>query len=348
MEKMIAGECKREVDQIRLPKKKTCHGLGESQIVHFSFALPRFIKPQVAHFHPPSSEGGLSPAAPQLNPPSVPSMAAVVAVVVKDGGPNPAKLWLDPALVGSGAPNENPDVVEVDGVELDTPNRNDPGGGVGIEKTLLGPVPEPEEGAPGFGASQTAHFSFADAGFIKSHVPHFHPSAFVVGGFIPAALQSKPPELEFVGAAVFVEEVLLEAKTKGVEGGFSIENDGAVEDLSAPSFGASQTVHFSVADAGFIKSHVAHFQPSIFVGGFNPAELQLNPPELELAVDVIVVASVVGPNESGVGGGLGIEEEDERGFAAPGLGASHTVHFSVAETGFIRSHVPHFHPSSGF
>jgi len=205
-----------------------------------------------------------------------------------------------------------------------------------------------EEGAPGFGASQTTHFSFADAVFIKSHVPHFHPSVFVVGGFNPAAPQSKPPELEFVGAAVFVEEVLLGAKTKGVEGGFGITNDGVVEGLSAPGFGASQTVHFSVADSGFIKSHVAHFQPPIFVGGFNPAEFQLNPPELELAVDVVVVASVVGPNENGVGGGLGIRKEDERGFAAPGLGTSHTVHFSVAEAGFIKSQVPHFHPSSGF
>lgn len=329
------------MDQIRLPKKKTCHDLGESQTVHFSFALPRFIKPQVAHLHPSLSEGGLSPAAPQLNPPSVPLLATVVAVAAEDGGPNPVKLWVDPA------PNENPDVVEVDGVELDTPNRNVPEGGVGIEKTLLEPVPL-EEGAPGFGASQTAHFSFADARFIKSHVPHFHPSVFVVGGFIPAAPQSKPPELEFVGAAVFVEEVLLEAKTKGVEGGLGIENDGAVEDLSAPGFGASQTVHFSVADSGFIKSHVAHFQPPIFVGGFNPAEFQLNPPELELAVDVVVVASVVGPNENGVGGGLGIRKEDERGFAAPGLGTSHTVHFSVAEAGFIKSQVPHFHPPSGF
>jgi hypothetical protein len=55
------------------------------------------------------------------------------------------------------------------------------------------------------------------------------------------------------------------------------------------------------------------------------------------------------PNKSGVEGGLGIEnEEDAMGLVAPGLGASHTVHFSVAEAGFIKSQVPHFHPSSCF
>jgi hypothetical protein len=85
--------------------------------------------------------------------------------------------------------------------------------------------------------------------------------------------------------------------------------------------------HYSVVVArqlaltGFIKSQVAHFQPSVsVVRGFNWATPQLNPPKVE---PVVLVAT-------------------------PGLGVSHMVHFSVAEVGFIRSQVPHFHPSSCF
>ena len=312
--------------------------------MHFS-ALAEFTNSQVLHFHPPLSEGGFSPAAPQLNPPPVPLLVVVLGVVPVEGvGPNPVKLGLNPDPAGLGAPNENPD----EGVDIDeAPNRSGPEGGVGIEKTL--PELELEEEAPGLGASQTVHFSLADAGFFKSQVPHFHSSVFaVVVGFNPAALQLNPPEL----VEVVVVKVAPEPKTGGAGGGFGMESDVAVvEGFSAPGFGASHTVHFSVADAGFTKPQVSQFQPSVF-GGFNPAAPQLNPPELEfMAVVAAVVAVVVelAPKERGVEGGLGIErEEDATGFAAPGLEVSHTVHFSVAEAGFIRSQVPHFHPSSCF
>lgn len=319
--------------------------------MHF-VALAGFVKSQVLHFHPPLSEGRFSPAASQLNAPPVP-LPGVVVVVVEGAGPNPVKLALNTDSAGLGAPNENPDeVAEVDEAELKPPNRNGPGGGVGIEIVL--PEPESEEDAPGLGASQTVHFSSADDGFVKSQVPHLHPSVPVVRGFNPAAPQLNPlePELVEVVAVVVVVEMLPEPHVRGVEGGFGMENDGVAEDFSAPGFGASHTVHFSVADAGFIKSQVSHFQPSALVlGGFNPAAPQSNPPEPELvAVKAVVSAAVeLVPEKSGVEGGLGIENgEGAAGLVAPGLGASHTVHFSVAEMGFTKSQVPHFHPSSCF
>jgi hypothetical protein len=282
--------------------------------VHFSVALAGFVRSQVVHFHPPCSEGGFIPAAPQLNPPPVPLL------VVKGVGPDPGKLGVNPDPAIFDVPNENPDeVVDADKVELDVPNRKGPEGGAGIENPF--PEPGPEEDVPGLGVSHTVHFSVADAGFIRSHAPQVHPFVFVVGGFNPAAPQLNPPEPELVEVVVVGVGVLPEPKRRGVEGGFGMENDGVAERFSAPGFGVSHTVHFSLADAGFIRSQVAHFQPSVsVVGGFNWAAPQLNPPKVE---PVVVVA-------------------------IPGLGVSHTVHFSVAEVGFIRSQVPHFHPSSCF
>ena len=295
--------------------RRLCYGLGASQTVHFSIALAGFVRSHVVHFHPPPSGGGFSPAAPQLNPPPVPPP---FVVIVKGAGMNPVEIRLNVDPDGLGSPNVNPDEVDVE-VGLGAPNGSGPEGGAGIEKP---PALEPEEDAPGFGESQTMHFSLADAGFIKSQVPHFHPSVFVVGGLTPAAPQLNPPEPE--------------PKTKGVEGGFGAENDGAVGGFSAPGFGVSHTMHFSVADPGFIKSQVPHFQPSAFVvGGFSPAPPQLNPPGPELVVVVAVAVVVVE--------GLGVEDE-----GAPGLGASHTVHFSVADAGFDKSQVPHFHSPSCF
>lgn len=316
--------------------------------MHFSIAFAGFIKSQVLHFHPALSGDGFSPAAPQLNPP-VPLLVVVVTVVVVEGvGPNPAKFGLNADSASLDTPNENPDeVVGVDEVEFDVPNRDGPGGGVGIEKVF--PEPELEEDVPGLGASQTVHFSLANAGFIRSQDPHFHPSVLVVGGFNPAASQLNPPGPEPVEVVVVVE-ALPEPHTGGVGGGFGMENDGATEDFPAPGFGVSHTAHFSVADAGFIKSQVPHFQPSVLVlGGCNPAALQSNPPELELVVAVDTAAFVVVelvPKGREVEGGLGIENEgDTTGPVAPGLGASQTVHFSAAVAGFIKSQVPHFHPS---
>lgn len=323
-------------------KKKLRYGLGASQTVHFSVALAEFINWQVSHFHPPLSESGFIPAAPQLNPPVSLLVAVVATVLVEGAGPNPVKLGLNADPVGLGAPKEKPDPVGIGRVEL--PNRSGPEGGIGMEKVF--PESELEEVTPGLGVSQTVHFSLADAGFIKSQAPHFHPSVLAIGGFNPAAPQLNPPEPEPV--EVVVVGVLPEPKTRGVEGGLGMENDGAVVDFSAPGFGVSHTVHFSVADVGFTKSQVPHLQPSAsVVGGFNPAAPQLNPPEpvLEVPLVATVVVELV-PKKSGVEGGFGIEKEGVTGLATPGLGVSHTVHFSAAEAGFIKSQVPHFHPSS--
>ena len=306
--------------------------------MHLSITFSGFIKAQVAHLHP-SPEGGFSPAAFQLNPPPVPPLAVVA--VFEGAEPNPVNGDPD----DFGAPNENPDeLVEVDEVEVDGPKVNGPEGGVGIEKLFFEPETGSEEGMPGLGASQTAHFSLADAVFTKSQVPHFHSVGFVAGGFIPAAPQSNPCEPEFVGAVgaavvVVSAEVLPEPKINGVEGGFGIEGNDEADGFSAPpGFGASHTAHFSVIDAGFIKSQVSHFQP-LGVGGFNPAAPQLNPRELVLVVVGVVIVSGVeepAPTIKGV----------EEGFAAPGLGESQTAHFSVAELWFVKSQVPHFHPPS--
>lgn len=154
-----------------------------------SFALSQFIKPHAPHLHPPFSRGGFRPAAPQSNPPPAP----VPAVVVVNVEPNPVEL--EPNL---GVPRGNADeVVDVDAVELDPPNTNGPGGGVGIENVIFEPASDPREGVPGLGSSQNAHFSFADAWFIESQVPHFHSPVFVEGGFSPAEVQSNPPGLGF-------------------------------------------------------------------------------------------------------------------------------------------------------
>lgn len=339
---------RRKMNRTNLPEKNR-HDLGASQIVHFS-TFSEFIKLQVVHFQPPLSEGGFNPAAPQSNPPPVPLLfvVVVVVVVVTEGvEPNPVKLGLRAGPVGLGAPNENADeVVGANGDKLDAPNRSGPEGGVETEKTFFESVTEPED-RPGLGVSQTVHFSLTDARFIRSQVPHFHSSVFDVGGFSPAALHSNPLGLEIVGTAAAVA-VLLGPKTKGEEGGFGIENDGAAEGFSTPGFGDSHTMHFSVADAEFIKAHVPHVQPSVFAGGFNPASLQLNPPELELVEEVAALVSVaaeLAPNKNRVEGGLGMEKEEAAiDLAAPGLRASQTVHFSIAEVGFIEPQVPHFDP----
>lgn len=133
-----------------------------------------------------------------------------------------------------------------------------------------------------------------------------------------------------------------------MEGGFGIENGGVVDSFSAPGFGASHTAHFSVADAEFIKPQVAQVQPPPFiVGGFSPAALQLNPPELELVKGSVGAVAELAPNMNGVAGDFGIDKEGGTGLEAPGLGASHAAH-PFTEGTFIKSQTPHFHPFSRF
>jgi hypothetical protein len=51
---------------------------------------------------------------------------------------------------------------------------------------------EDESVGAGRGESQTAHFSFASAGFCNSQTEHFHVCGTVTGAFRPAAVQLNP------------------------------------------------------------------------------------------------------------------------------------------------------------
>ena len=101
------------------------------------------------------------------------------------------------------------------------------------------------------------------------------------------------------------------SKNGGVVAGLGIEDE-------TPDFGESHTVHFSAAEAGFIRSQVPHFHsPSCFSRGFKPTAPQLNPPFVVGAVVVFmeeaevvkvgveaggVVVLVLGPALFGLGG----------------------------------------------
>jgi hypothetical protein len=73
-----------------------------------------------------------------------------------------------------------------------------------------------------------------------------------------------------------------------------MENEDAAG-LVVPGLGVSHTVHFSVAEAGFIQSPVPHFHPSPCFVGFNPAAAQSNPPFVEGVVVGVEIGSVIGP-----------------------------------------------------
>lgn len=124
------------------------------------------------------------------------------------------------------------------------------------------------------GASHTMHF-VALAGLLSIHVPHVHDALLerVVGGFIPAAAQLKPP---------------LEAELAGSGAGAL----GGRED-AAPGRGASQIVHFSSALAGFWSEHSehVHVDPLDASGFLRPAAAQLNPATLG-ALEVAFEAEV--------------------------------------------------------
>jgi len=93
--------------------RRLYYNLGASQTEHFSVTLAELARPQVVHFHPPLSEGGFNPAAPQLNPPPDP---LPFVMTVEGVGTNPVEIESNVDLDGLGAPKENPKVVDVDGV----------------------------------------------------------------------------------------------------------------------------------------------------------------------------------------------------------------------------------------
>lgn len=189
---------------------------------------------------------------------------------------------------------------------------------------------------PGRGASHTVHFSVALAGFCSAHVEHVHLSADSPGFCMPAAAQSKPfvagaEALPGRGAsqtvhlsvaeAGFCSEHMEHVHLSADPDGFAIPAAAQLKPVVAgaeglPGRGASQIVHFSVALAGFCNEHIEHVHLSpASPGFFIPAAAQSKP----FAADAA---------------------------ALPGLGASHTVHFSVALAGFWRAHVEHVHLSA--
>jgi hypothetical protein len=106
----------------------------------------------------------------------------------------------------------------------------------------------------------TAVFFIASLGF-KQIVLHCAPVRNVT---------VSSPELKLVEVVIVVVGVLPKPETRGVEGSFSMENNGAAERLSVLVFGASHTMCFSLADAGIIRLQSPHFQPSVSViRGFN-------------------------------------------------------------------------------
>jgi len=102
------------------------------------------------------------------------------------------------------------------------------------------------------------------AGLESEQKEHIHvPPCGLGGGAKPAADQSKL----FAGTVSGV----------GASGVKDVFTGAGVEEEES-SRGASQTVHFSFASAGFSKSQSEHFHICAeVVGAFNPAAVQLNP-----------------------------------------------------------------------
>ena len=210
-----------------------------------------------------------------------------------------------------------------------------PAGGTGADAAAAGG--DTAAGfAPGRGASQIVHFSFALSGFLSEHIPHVHSADDdAVGAFMPAAAQSKALGAD-LGAAPgrgasqtvhfsFALSGFLSAHVSHVhsvvvcvDGAFipaaAQSNAFGAGAGAAPGRGASHTVHFSLALSGFFSAHVSHIHSALdaAAGCFIPAAAQLN----------------------AFGAAFG---------AAPGRGASQTVHFSFALSGFFSEHVPHVH-----
>ena len=126
--------------------------------------------------------------------------------------------------------------------------------------------------APGRGASQTVHFSVAEAAFCNMHVSHVQsPPDAAVACFIPAAAQLNPPEgTEGAESVESVEEEEAEAVGKAVMVGFE------------PGLGSSQATHLSAVPE-LLTIHTEQLHPT--EGGFIPAAAQLNPPDDDVEVD---------------------------------------------------------------
>lgn len=320
-------------------------GRGASQISHFSFALSGFFSMQVLHVHslPLALEveaAGADGLAPKLNPP--------VGTDGGAGGPDGAADFA-PGLGASQIVHcsfalsgfLSMQVLHVHSLPADFAGAA--GVAAGLEPKLKPPLGTdggaggPDEAvdlAPGLGASQIVHCSFALSGFLSIQVLHVHSLPPLAGlaaedaGAEDLAPKVKPPLGAEGGAGALEPEPELEPKLKpplGTDGGAG-GPDGAA--ALAPGLGASQMVHFSVAVLGFMSMQVSHFH---------------SPPDL--AAGAAGVAAVgFAPNENppdGTEGGAGGPEG--AAVFAPGRGASQMVHFSFAESGFFSMHSEHSH-----
>lgn len=101
--------------------------------------------------------------------------------------------------------------------------------------------------------------------------------------------------------------------------------------MEAPGLSASQTVHCFVAVGGLLSPHIVQSQLSAgFVGAFSPAAPQLN------------------PFEGGCGGaGAATGADAAEAEDAPGLSASQTAHFNVAEGLLLSPHTEQSQFSAG-
>lgn len=97
---------------------------------------------------------------------------------------------------------------------------------------------------------------------------------------------------------------------------FELELDACVAAVDLVDRGASQIVHFSVAESGFLSIHVSHVQSA----------------DAEVVVD--------DDDEAGAGA---------EGFVvfATGRGDSQIVHFSLAESGFLSIHISQVQSAAG-
>lgn len=105
------------------------------------------------------------------------------------------------------------------------------------------------------------HFSVAVGGLDSMHELQVHDALSPFGcGFKPAAAQSNALTSSTGGGI-------------GFGAGFT-----SLAVVLAPGRGASQTAHFSVAEAVFFSMHVSHVHspPPAGAAGFIPAALQLN------------------------------------------------------------------------
>lgn len=209
------------------------------------------------------------------------------------------------------------------------------------EDDVTSAVPTTRHARPYRSLSQATHF-LADPEFDTMQTEHIHPPVFS-GFFRPAAAQSKPTFVSVFTAPAPGRGASHTAHFSFTESGFcsmhveqvQLPADGATgfampaADQSNPVFGgasgvdpgrrASQMVHFSLAESGLSSIHSLHFHVPADAeeGFFIPAAAQSNP---------------------------AFVEELE---AAAGLGASHIVHFSFADSGLFSMHSWHVHPFEG-